>query len=140
MGRPLSQDMETYGYFQASSGSTAVLQTTVFDMTGFEGLMLIGYRNATLAETSGGLFVQTGTASGTLSDTTGIQNLAQTCIYLDNHRPDKRFVQGNFRATASGEQRTLIALRYGARSLPTTQPASTTGKVLYTPGSGTATG
>ena len=138
---PLSQRLEMTCYRQATTNSTGTLQTTVFDMTGYEGLLLLSGRATTDADTSSKLFIQDGTASDAMSDTTGMQNITKTGLYLDVVRPVKRFVQGNFKTTASGaDVQQIWALRYGARTQPTTQPASTTGKVLYSPGSGTASG
>ena len=138
---PLSQNAEFYCYRQATSNSTGTLQTTVFDMAGFHALMLLSGRATTDADTSSRLFFQTGTSSGALSDVTGMQNITKTGLYLEINRPLKRFIQGNFKTTASGaDEQQIWAIRYGANQVPVTQPASTTGKVLYSPGSGTASG
>ena len=128
-------------YRQSTSNSTGTLQTTVFDMTGFEGIVLLSGRATTDADSSSKLFFQTGTASDSLSDTTGQQAISKTGIYLECVRPVKRYLQGNFKTTASGaDVQQIWAIRYGPRVLPTTQPASTTGLIVYSPGSGTATG
>lgn len=136
---PLMQQIRYYGYKQTVTNSTATLQTTVYDMTGFESITLLAGRQTTDADTSSKLFFQTGTASDSLGDVTGQQSIALTNIYLEMVRPGKRFVQGNFKTTASGvDTQQLIALLSGAKNLPTTQPASTTGKILYSPTSGNA--
>ena len=138
---PLMQNVRFYGYKQATTNSTATLQSTVFDMTGFESIVLLSGRQTTDADTSSKLFFQTGTASDSLSDVTGQQRIALTNIFLEMVRPQKRFVQGNFKTTASGiDTQFLEVLLVGAKNLPATQPASTTGTILYSPGSGTATG
>ena len=139
--KPFAENNEITFYRQATSNTTGTLQTTEPDMSHWEGLCLLSGRQTTDADTSSKLFVQTGTASGALSDTTGMVNLTKTGLYLDTVRPVKQFVQGNFKTTASGpDEQQLIAIRYGARSLPVTQPASTTGLIVYSPGSGTASG
>ena len=138
---PLSQDAEIYVYRQATSNSTGTLQTTIYDMNGFEGIMMISGRATTDADTSSKLFWQVGTASGSLSDTTGMVNITKTGLYFDLVRPIARYVQGNFKTTVSGaDEQQIVVLRYGARSVPVTQPASTTGLVVYGPGTGTASG
>lgn len=138
---PLMQQVRYYGYKQTVTNSTGTLQTTVYDMTGFESITLLSGRQTTDADTSSKLFFQTGTASDSLSDVTGQQSIALTNIFLEMVRPQKRFVQGNFKTTASGvDTQFLIALLSGKKNLPATQPASTTGKILYSPGSGTASG
>ncbi len=141
MATPLSQQVEYYNYKQATSNSTGTLQTTVFDMTGFESLVLLSGRATTDADTSSRLFFQTGSASDALSDTTGMVNILKTGLYFEHFRPRKRFVQGNFKTTASGADiQQIWAIKFGARNQPTTQPASTTGLIVYSPGSGTASG
>lgn len=144
MGRPFAQDFEVT-YYPLVTTTTGAQNTTVFDMNGFEGVILIGGRGTTEANTSGGLSFSVGSASasGGLSQTTGIQVLNKTSIYLDLYRPDARFVQGNFLTsvtTTGANGPGMVAIRYGPRALPTTQPASTTGKILYSPVTGTATG
>ena len=142
MGHELSKDVEITHYPLVAT-TTGRQGSSVFDMTGWEGILAIAGRATTEANTSGGLTFQSGTSSGSLSDTTGIQNLAQGTIYMELYRPDKRFVQASFLTTVTTTANSGVAmtvLRYGARALPTTQPAGTTGKIIYTPGSGTATG
>ena len=141
MTGPLMQNVAFYGYKQATTNSTGTLQSTVYDMTGWEGIVALAGRQTTDADTSSKLFFQTGTASGALSDVTGQQRIALTNIFLEMYRPQKQFVQVNFKTTASGaDTQDLKVLLYGKKNIPTTQPASTTGKILYSPGSGTASG
>src|SRR3990167_7012643 len=123
---PLMQQVRFHGYKQATTNSTGTLQTTVYDMTGWETIVLLAGRQTTDADTSSKLFFQTGTASDSLSDVTGQQRIALTNIYLEMFRPLKRFVQGNFKTTASGvDTQDLKVLLAGAKNLPATQPAST---------------
>lgn len=127
-----------------ASGATTPLETTVLDMNGFESVIFLGLSSVT--NTGNQLAVLNGTAS-----TTGAGNFSEVFspvgasavtsgIYADVYRPTKRFIQGNWEASgASAPARALVAIRYGARSVPTTQPAGTTGVRMYSPGSGTAT-
>lgn len=144
MGHEFIKDNEVYFYRQTVSNSTVALQSSVFDMTGFEGAIALSGRGTTAAESSGGLSALTGTASasGGLSQTTGIVNLTKTGIYMEQYRPGKQFLQFSFLVTGTGQVdvQEITVIRYGARAVPTTQPASTTGTIYYTPGSGTATG
>lgn len=138
---PLTQQGQLFCYRQSTTNSTGTLQTTVYDMTGWESITLLSGRATTDADTSSKLFFQTGTASDSLSDVTGQQAISKTGLYLEMVRPLKRFVQGNFKTTASGaDVQQIWAILSGGKNLPSTQPASTTGKVLYSPGSGTASG
>lgn len=143
MSLPISQQTEITLYSHAASNTTTVLQTTVFDMTGYEGIMLLAAGpTATLAAATNGLYFTVGTASDSLSQTTGIVAPSKSALYMECIRPIGRFIQGNFLVSASGIDviNTLWAIRYGAKNQPTTQPASTTGEVVYSPVTGTASG
>lgn len=138
---PLTQNAQFHNYKQSVTNSTGTLQTSVFDMTNWESITLLSGRATTDADTSSKLFFQTGTASNSLSDVTGQVAISKTGLYLEMVRPKKQFVQGNFKTTASGADiQQVWAILSGARELPSTQPASTTGLVVYSPGSGTASG
>ena len=127
-----------------TTGTSAALVTDIIDMAsngGFESVLFIGYQAASGSASNTGLKVQVGTASGSLSDTTGDIPGTKTTLYADVYRPVARFVRASLGAgSATVAYRTLTAMPYGARSLPTTHPASTTGFAVYTPGTGTATG
>lgn len=128
----------------AASGATTPLETTVLDMLGFESVMFIGISSAT--STAQHVAMVAGTASatgaGNFSETTGeVVHSVSGAVVGDWFRPAKRFVQGRFTASgATGAARAIVAIRYGARSEPTTQDAPTVVNSFYSPGSGTATG
>ncbi len=126
----------------ASGGAGNVAKTPVLDMNGFESVCFIAVATAT--NTSNRLAMRSGTASasGNLSDATGdVEHTVTGALYLDHFRPTKRYVQGRFSASgATSPHVGLVALMYGARSAPTTQPAETTGVRIYSAGSGTASG
>ena len=128
-----------------ASGTTAALETSVLDMNGFESVLFIAHSSVT--STANVLAVLNGTAS-----TTGAGNFSQVfspvgasqvttgAVFADVYRPGKRFIQGSFNTSdATGTNKGLVAIRYGGRSLPTTQEAVTTGVRMYSPASGTAT-
>lgn len=122
-----------------TTGTSADLNGQILDMNGFEGLLAIAHLSATNA--SVWLKIQTGTATDAMSDTTGEVAGTVDTLYLDHYRPNKRFVRAVIKgATTTGSYRTLTQIQYGARYLPTTNDASATGLIVYTPGSGTATG
>ena len=135
-----SRRSEIYG--QAASGTTSVLKTPVIDMLGAEGILFMAGATVTSTAQSLRFRMSTASASGGMSEATGdTSHTATGVLYLDVHRPSKRFVQGLFTASgASSPARFVTAIKYGLRSEPSTQPAGTTGKRLYSPGSGTATG
>ena len=125
-----------------TTGTSAALNGDIIDMAsngGFESILFIGHQSVSQADAA--LVMQQGTASGSLSDATGDVPGLLTTLYLDAYRPTQRFVRGVFRpGSATCAFRSLITIPYGARSLPTTHPASSTGLRVYSPGTGTATG
>jgi len=125
-----------------TTGTSVVLNGDIIDMAsngGFESVRFIGHQSASQADAA--LVMQQGTASGSLSDATGDVPGTLTTLYLDVYRPTMRFVRGAFRpGSATCAFRSLITEAYGARSQPTSHPASTTGLRVYSPGTGTATG
>ena len=143
MANEFSKD-HTINTYPMAVSTTTLQNSTVFDMTGYEGIIAIGGGGTTEANTSGGLSWSVGSASGSLSQTTGIQNLSLKTIYLDHFRPAYQFVRANWltsvTTTGAAISPLVTVIRYGARTKPVTQDASTTGKVVYTPGTGTATG
>lgn len=139
-GPELSRRTVITGNWNTATNATGRMTGDVLDMTGFDGVLFVGVYGTTNAGTESYIFAQGGTASGSLSDTTGAQRLSKTTVFLDLYRPTTRFVRGGLVSTASGETKTLIAIQYGPRTVPTTQPASTTGVRVYSPGTGTATG
>ena len=126
-------------YSDGTTGTSADLNGEIIDLADFEGILAIAHLSATNASVH--LKIQTGTASGAMSDTTGEVPGTLTTLYLDQYRPGKRYARAVLKgATTTGSFRSLVTIPYGARSLPTTNDASTTGLITYTPGSGTATG
>lgn len=126
----------------ASGGAGNVAKTRVIDMAGFESVMFLAVASATNASNRLAFRSGTASASGGLSDATGdVEHVTTGAMYLDVFRPTKRYVQGRYSASgATSPHVGIIGIAYGARSVPTTQPAETTGTRLYSPGSGTASG
>ena len=137
MAIEISQGMQIYGY--GTTGTSGAINSDVFDMTGFEAITILGFTAATNA--SAWLKLQMGTASGSLSDATGDVPATKKTLYLEVNRPTQQFMKATFKgATTTGAYRTMMVLLHGARNRPVTQPASTTGLRVYSPGTGTATG
>ena len=125
-----------------ASGTTSPLETPSLDMLGFESVLFIGISSVTSTAQHLKMKMSTASATAGMSDATGrVEQSVTGCLYYDAYRPTKRFVQGALTASgASAPARGIVAIQYGARSSPTTQPAGTTGIRVYSPGSGTATG
>lgn len=128
----------------ASSGTTSPLNTSVLDMDGFEGVLFMAFATATSTAQHLKVMMGTASATNTHSDATGRVEHSVFGLYLDVFRPIKRYVQGSFTASgASSPARSVVAIRYGTRSGPTSNASgdiSTGSLALASPGSGTATG
>lgn len=143
------QNWSKRGSFSAvgTTGTSAALNGDIIDFAsngGFESALGLGFQSATITPgtTSPGPLLkwQQGTASNSLSDATG-DTLGKTNLYLDVYRPTYRFGRFVFlNGSATVAFRSLQTIVYGARVLPTTHPASSTGLAVYSPGTGTATG
>lgn len=141
MGLPLI-DRINITQVAGATGSTGC-STPVLDMEGYEGCLFIAYEETT--NTSNQLVVRGGTASNSLSEYAGPSggeaSGLQTNLYLDIFRPKKRYLDGYFNSSlgATGNCH-IIAIRYGAQALPTTNDTATWwGRALSTPNTGTAT-
>jgi hypothetical protein len=125
-----------------TTGTSGALSGDIIDMAsngGFNSVMFVAYQSASQADAQ--LIVQMGSASDSLSDATGNVLGTKTTLYYDLHRPVHRFVRGILEpGSATIAFEALVTIPYNARKLPTTQPASTTGLAVYSPGSGTASG
>ena len=141
MGFELSRNTRISFSPASVSNATGRIDGPILDMDGWESVAFLAFVTATNAGTDSVLGMRVGTASDAMSDTTGVQRFAAGGIYLDVARPGKRFVQGQMRCTVSGDCRGLVSIQYNPRSAtgqPTTDhPASTTGRRIYTPDTGT---
>ncbi len=120
-----------------ASGTTTPMVGDVLDMTGWDGVIYLAFKNTT--DAAAALWNKQGTASGSLTDTSGLVTFTKKLVYLDVWRPTMQFVQGSYLASTSGDPKVLISIQYGGKILPTTQPASTTGLREYSPATSTAT-
>lgn len=123
----------------AATGATAA-SGAIVDTDGYENVLLIGMLETT--STGNQLIALGGTATDAMSEYTGpgggeASGLAGT-LYLDIHRPRKRYIQGNVNTTAAINVEVLTIL-YGPRNKPTTNATTVHGRQLYSPVSGTAT-
>lgn len=133
----ISRNAEIYG--NGTTGTSANLNGDVLDLLNAESVLGIGITAATNA--SSWLKWQEGTASGTVTDTTGYVAGTKTTLYLEVARPKLRYGRFVFKAASTtGAYRTLTTIKHSLKVLPATQPASTTGTRLYSPNTGTATG
>ena len=126
-----------------ASGTTNQIKTPVLDMDedgGFTNVMFFAAASVTATGQYLGFRMGTASASAGLETATGDVTHTLANLYLDVHKPRFRYVQGLFTAaSASSPHRAIGAIRYGARSVPTTQPAAMTGAQLYSPSTGGST-
>ena len=140
MGFELSRNSKITFNAASVSNATGRIDGDILDMAsegGFESVMFLAFATATNAGLDSVLGMRVGTASDAMSDATGVVRVSKTGLYLDVNQPRKRFVQGQFRCTVSGDNRAIISIQYNPRSQPSSHPASTTGARTYSPDSGT---
>lgn len=145
MATPLTQNTKIFTY-ALSVTTTTVQNSTVFDMTGFESITAIAGRSASNAESTGGLKFSVGTASGSLSQTSGIVTHGNASgAALEMFRPNYRYVRADFLTTVTTTgplvNPFMVVVLSGAKELPVSQTTDILeSKIVYTPGTGTATG
>ena len=123
-----------------ATGATAC-SGGIVDTDGYENVLLIGQLEST--NTNAQLVALGGTATNDMSEYTGpsggeASGVAKT-LYLDIHRPKKRYISGTVFASAGAQNANVITILYGARSVPTSNSTLVNGRQLYTPNTGTAT-
>lgn len=142
MGKPLIDLVNLVAFAAGTSGGSGA-STPILDMDGYEGVLFLAYQEAT--NTSNQLVARGGSATASLTEYTGPQTGEASgtlgSLYLDVFRPEHRYIDGIILTSAGAVGNTVItALRYGARSFPTTQAtAGWNGRALATPNTGTAT-
>ena len=140
MGKPLIEQINIT-QVAGTTGSTGTT-TPILDMTGYEGVLFLGYEETT--NTSNQLIARGGSATASLTEYTGPSggeaSGTQANLYLDVFRPKHRYIEGQLNSSLGTTGNVhLIAIRYGARGLPTTNATDWNGKALSTPNTGTAT-
>lgn len=120
-----------------ATGATAA-SGAIVDSLGYESVLLLGQLETTNANHQ--LVLRTGTATDAMSETTGEASGIGPNLYLEVHRPSKRYVQGQVFASAGAINCQVVTILKGARVQPTTHATTVNGKFLYSPVSGTATG
>ena len=122
----------TAGTTASSTGRTS---GTVLDMTGYEGVLFIGFVDAT--SSANGLYAQYGNTTLVAEIATGKVQASATCMVLDLHRPNGRYVNGVITASGVTAKRgPIIAIQYGARNKPTTNTSTVAIGYSATPASG----
>lgn len=130
-----------------TAGTDDTQTGTGVDMQGYEGVMFVAMFGALTATAVTKLHAEQDTASGFDADP---QDLAGTelaiavadankCLVLDIYKPRERYVRPLIiRATANAVIDGIIAIQYGAGTVPTTHAASVAGSELHvSPAEGT---
>ncbi len=128
----------------AGAAGTSAINGSVIDFANYEGALIIISLGAIVAGAVTSVKFQGGATS---SPTTDIEGTAQTIadtqddtvLYMDIRRPVNRY--GRIvvsRGTQNATIGSAIAVLYGARDQPVTQPAGVAGEVTVSPAAGTA--
>ena len=126
----------------SAAGST-VLESSVLDMAGYEGVILFTSFGTAAADNLLKAKMSSANDTGTMGDIEGsaiAPGASDEDQWIDIYRPRKRYVQlAAVRATSS-KLGDMWALQYGPRVLPTdnTTSGTITGKALVSPSTGTA--
>ncbi len=125
----------------STAAGTTTISGTGLDMEGFEGVIFIAQFGALTATQVTSLKAQqssdngvtddwsdlAGTSTGPLADGDGNKKLM-----LDIYRPNKHYVRPVVpRATANAVIDSVIAIQYGAKTEPTTQPTGSVSASKY---------
>jgi len=124
----------------ANTTGTTAASGTIVDTDGYENVLVLAKLETSQAAAR--LTCLGGTATDAMSDYTGptagqVLGVAPN-LYLDVHRPKKRYFQGICYASAGGQNIQIVTILYGPRSTPTSNSTLVNGLQLYTPNSGTA--
>ena len=132
----LSKDVKITVVSPAATAATTAIDSSVLDMSGYEGVMFIALTGDVTATCDLTLTVKGNTANH-LTVPTPITQAATTlfaagaadadskALMVDVYKPALRYVFANLtRATANAVIGGIIAIQYNAKSKPTTQAAS----------------
>lgn len=140
MTKMFSQESQILDWTAGTTGATAA-SGAIFDTDGFENI--IGYALLESTNANAQLVYLGGTATDAMSEVTGPSQGEASGIaprlYLDIHRPQKRYGQFSVFASAGGQNINVLAIGYGPRNKPTSNSTLVNGRQLYSPNSGTAT-
>lgn len=130
----LLKDIKVTRVLNAVAAGTSNQNSSVLDMSGWDGVLFVAALGALTATQVTGLKAQQGSASN-LSDAadligTGVGPLADgdsnKCLALDIYRPQERYVRCVLtRGTANAVIDGVVAIQYRGRKSPVTQDTTT---------------
>lgn len=129
----------------AGAAGTSAINSSVIDFAGYEGALILIHVGAVVSGAVTSVKFQGGATSSPTTDIEGTnQAIADTdddtIKYIDIRRPIHRY--GRIvvsRATQNATIGSAIAVLYGSRNRPVTQPSATVaGEVFVSPAAGTA--
>ncbi len=129
----------------AGAAGSADIEGTVIDMEGFEGVMFIVMVGAVTSGAVTTIKAQQGT-DATVTDAADLLGTSITIAdtddekvkYLDIYKPLERYVRLYTDRATQNATITAVAIKYGARKLPTTHGTNVAGESHCSPAEGTA--
>ena len=129
----------------STASSTGATSGATLDMTGYEGVVFIGW-----CDTSGAssvLYAQVGNNTGTATGASGMEPVKGYADFtnssigiLDVYRPNGRYVNGVLWTQGkSAKRRALVSIQYGAKNRPTSYSTNTNVAFTASPSTGAAT-
>ena len=132
----LSKDIKITVVSPAAVAATTAIDSSILDMTGYEGVMFIALTGDVTATSDLTLTVKGNTANhltvpapvtqkATTLFTAGASDADSKALMVDVYKPALRYVFANLtRATANAVIGGIIAIQYNAKTKPTSQDAS----------------
>ena len=129
----------------AGAAGTSAINSSNIDFAGYEGALIVVHVGAVVSGAATSIKLQGG---ATTSPTTDLEGTSQTIAdtdddtikYIDIRRPNLRYARLVVsRATQNATIGSAVAILYGGRDAPVTQPSATVaGETFVSPAAGTA--
>ena len=133
-----SREARFFGFTAGTTGAAATVSGPEIDMSIYTRAYAAAYIEVTA--TGSRLTCLVGSATGSMSETTGVVEGSQGSLYMDIRQPVQRYLKFRINTTGAAANAVLGTWAYGARTKPTTNTTAVVGSQFYSPGTGTATG
>jgi hypothetical protein len=134
----LSENVKITTFAPVATGTSTILQTTGLDMTGFEGCLFV-VRLGSPAVNNTLSIKQAATSGGTYDALLGTSvgsHATDNPLMVDVKRPIDGFLKYEVARGTTSTIDTIVAIQYGSRTRPTTQPSGTQIEKYHAPAEG----
>jgi hypothetical protein len=140
VGAHLLEDTKITTFAPVATGTTTITQTTGLDTANFEGTLFI-IRLGSPATNNNIRIKQCDTVGGTYADLAGTlvgNHATDNPLVVDVKNPKEQFLKYEVTRGTTTTIDTIVAIQYGPRNKPTTQPSGTQSEMYHGPAEGTA--